>query len=69
MTMQDNGRLTMSLSEFAAATACSRNLVYSLARQDKLPVPVIFLGSKRMCVSRRAVEALLAADKPKESQP
>ena len=67
MTRQSNGRLTMTLTEFAAATGCSRNLAYLLARQDKLPVPVIFLGSKRMCVSRRAVEALLATDKPKES--
>lgn len=67
MMTQDNGRLTMNLTEFAAATGCSRNLAYLLARRDKLPVPVIFIGDKRMCVSRRAVEALLAADKPKES--
>ena len=66
--MQDsNGRLTMNLAEFAAATGCSRNLTYLLARQDRLPVPVIFMGQKRMVVSRRAVEALLAVDKPKGS--
>lgn len=57
--MQNNERLTMTIPEFAEATGCSRNLAYLLARQDKLPVPVIKIGSKRMCVSRRAVEALL----------
>lgn len=57
--MQDN-RLTMTIPEFAEATGCSRNLAYLLARADKLPVPVIRLGEKRMCVSRRAVLRLLS---------
>lgn len=52
-------RLTMTIGEFAEATGCSRNLAFRLARADKLPVPVIRLGEKRMCVSRRAVLALL----------
>jgi len=51
--------LTMTIPEFAKATGCSRNLAYNLARQNKLPVPVIHLGEKRMCVSRMAVERLL----------
>ena len=55
----ENECLTMTIPEFAEATGCSRNLAYSLARQDKLPVQVIRLGEKRMCVSRRAVLALL----------
>jgi len=49
----------MTIPEFAEATGISRNLAYSLARQDKLPVPVIHLGGKRMVISRRAVERLL----------
>jgi excisionase family DNA binding protein len=52
-------RLTMTIPEFAKATGCSKNLAYSLARQGKLPVPVICLGARRMVVSRRAVEQLL----------
>ena len=61
--MQDNGeRLTMSIPEFAKATGCSRNLAFRLARLNKLPVPVIFLGEKRMVVSRRCVEKLLAGE-------
>jgi predicted DNA-binding transcriptional regulator AlpA len=52
-------RLTLSIPEFAEATGCSRNLAFRLARQNKLPVPVIFIGEKRMCVSRKAVERLL----------
>jgi hypothetical protein len=57
--MSDNERLTMTIAEFAKATGCSKNLAYLLAGQDKLPVPVIRLGQKRMCVSRKAVLALL----------
>ena len=57
--MPDNERLTMTIAEFAKATGCSRNLAYLLARQDKLPVPVIRLGEKRMCVSRKAVLTVL----------
>ena len=57
--MQDNERLTMTISQLAAAIGCSRYLAYSLARQDKLPVKVIRLGEKRMVVSRKAVQRLL----------
>ena len=60
--MANNGRLTMTIAEFARAIGCSKNLVYLLARQDKLPVPVIRIGSKRMCVSKRAVERLLSTN-------
>ena len=58
----ENEKLTMSIPEFAMLTCCSKGLAYSLARQNKLPVPVIFLGEKRMCVSRSAVLALLSAN-------
>lgn len=63
--MVNNERLTMSIKEFAAVTGCSKNLAYQLARGDKLPVPVIHLGDKRMCVSKRAVEALLSGETQK----
>jgi hypothetical protein len=56
-------RLTMTIPEFAKAYGCSRNLAFSLARKNQLPVPVIFLGQKRMVVSRAAVMALLAERK------
>jgi len=65
--MQNNERLTLTISEFAEATGCSRNLAFRLARQNKLPVEVIFIGEKRMCVSRRAVEALLSGKCQKEN--
>jgi len=58
-------RLTMSIPEFAEATGVSRNLAFRLARQNKLPVEVIFIGEKRMCVSKRAVEALLSGETQK----
>ena len=64
--MVTNERLTMTIKEFAQATGCSKNLAFRLARENRLPVPVIFIGDKRMVVSRKAVEALLEADKPKE---
>ena len=57
--MENSERLTMTIPEFAEATGTSRNLCYSLARANRLPVPVIFLGEKRMCVSRKAVQTLL----------
>ena len=59
--MQDSERLTMSIPEFASVSGISKNLAYSLARQDSLPVPIIRLG-KRMVLSRRAVERLLNGD-------
>ena|GEM_PF-850841 len=59
--VRDNERLTMTISELAAAIGCSRYLAYSLARQNKLPVNVIRLGDKRMVVSRKAVLDLLKA--------
>ena len=55
----NNESLVMSIAEFARVTSCSRNLAFRLARQDLLPVPVIYIGEKRMCVSRQAVERLL----------
>jgi predicted DNA-binding transcriptional regulator AlpA len=58
-------RLTMTIPEFAKATGCSRNLAFRLARQNRLPVPVIFIGPKRMCISRRAVEVLLSGEAQK----
>jgi predicted DNA-binding transcriptional regulator AlpA len=50
---------TMKIPEVAKVLGFSRNCAYALARIDQLPVPVIRLGSKRLCVSRRAVERLL----------
>jgi predicted DNA-binding transcriptional regulator AlpA len=55
-------RLTMTIPEFAAVVGLSRNLAYSLARQGKLPVPVIKLGTRRMVVSRKAVDRLLSGE-------
>jgi len=59
--MVDSERLTMTLPEFAKAIGCSRGLIYDLARQSKLPVPIIRLG-RRMVLSRKAVELLLSGD-------
>lgn len=67
--MQDSERLTMTIPEFAQATGISKDLAYSLAREDRLPVPVIKLGGKRMVLSRRAVLALLEGNGKPESIP
>ena len=64
--MTADKRLTMTISEFAEVTGCSRHLAYSLARQNKLPVSVIRLGSKRMVLSRAAVMELMDHRKPTE---
>ena len=68
MEMITEKRLTMTISEFAEVTGCSRHLAYSLARRNELPVAVIFIGSKRMVVSRAAVMELLAQRKNSEKQ-
>ncbi len=66
--MENNERLTMTIPEFADAAGISKNLAYSLAKQDRLGVKVIYLG-KRMVLSRKAVCALLEGngDKPEGS--
>jgi len=58
-------RLTMTIPEFSEATGCSKNLAFRLARLDRLPVKVIFIGEKRMCLSRKAVLALLSGEAQK----
>ena len=67
--MTADKRLTMTISEFAEVIGCSRHLAYSLARQNKLPVDVIRLGSKRMVLSRAAVMELMDHRKPTEERP
>ena len=61
--MTEDDRLTMTISEFAKLYGCSRQLAYSLAREDRLPVPVIHLGLHRTVISRSAVMDLLAERK------
>ncbi len=58
----NNDSLTMNIPEVAKALGISRGNCYSLARQGKLPVPVIKLGERRMVVSRRALEHLLSVN-------
>ena len=48
-------RLTMTLPELATALSCSKATIYDLAKRDKLPVPVLRIGEKRLVVSRKAV--------------
>jgi len=57
--MNNEAPLTMKIDELAKVLGICRYLAYSLARQDALPVPVIRLGNKRLCVSRKAVLELL----------
>ena len=59
-------KLTLPIESASAMLGISRNLGYKLAREGKLP-GVIKLGEKRMVVSRKALEELLAsAVRPKE---
>lgn len=59
--VREGERLTMTLPEFARISGISKNLAYSLAKQDRLGVKVIYLG-RRMVLSRKAVEALLSGN-------
>ncbi len=56
--MQNNERLTLSVTEAAVCLGISKNLAYALAREGKLP-GLIRLGNKRMVVSRIQLENLL----------
>lgn len=57
-TLRKAKRETMSLEEFFEVLGYNRTSGYALAREDRLPVPVIRIG-RRMLVSRRAVDDLL----------
>lgn len=58
--MQNSERLTLNLPELAKILGISKGNCYSLAQQNRLPVPVIKLGTRRMVVSWKAVENLLS---------
>lgn len=62
--METNKRLTMTLLEFASLSGISKNLAYSLAKQDCLGVKIIRLG-KRMLLSRKAALDLLNGNSDK----
>ena len=49
----------MSIAELAKELHISNPTAYGLARRNALPVPTIFIGERRMCVSRAAVLRLL----------
>lgn len=53
--------LTWSIETAAQKLGISRNLAFRLARENLLP-GVIHLGSKRMVVSKLAIEKLLQGD-------
>ena len=58
--MQDSERLTLNLPELARVLGISKGNCYSLAKQGRLPVPVIKLGDRRIVVPQKAVEDLLS---------
>ena len=51
----------INVGEVAERLAISRSLAYKLAREGRLPVPVIRLG-RRVVVPRRALDRLLNND-------
>jgi len=64
--MNNSQKLTMTIDELVELGFGSRNTLYQLARQNKLPVPTISVG-RRLYVSRLAVQKLLQNEgKPKE---
>ena len=65
--MVTEGRLTVTIPEFARLAGISKNQAYALAATDSLGVPIIRLG-RRMVLSRKAVLVLLSGqDKEKDS--
>ena len=62
MVTGNNERLVYTIDDLVRLGFGSRNTLYRLARLNKLPVPTIYIGEKKMCVSRQAVEALLSGE-------
>jgi excisionase family DNA binding protein len=56
-------RQTISVTEAAKILGCSASLVYRIARAGKLP-GAIFLGKRRVVVSRKALEQFIANPPP-----
>lgn len=56
--MQNNERLTLSITETAAALGVSRPMVYRLIQADGFPV--LNIGSRRL-VPKKALEAWIEA--------
>ncbi len=59
-------RQTINIGTVGELLGISRPVAYELARSDQLPVPVIRLG-RRMVVSKRALEEVLAAHKDNDA--
>lgn len=59
MSPEQTKRPTATIEEVADVFGIARSTAYMLAKENRLPVPVIRLG-RRMVVSRAAVERLLA---------
>ena len=54
-------RRTMTIEEVAAALGIDRTTAYALAKEDRLPAPVIRLG-RRLVVGRAALERALSGE-------
>lgn len=55
----------LKLTEAAAQLGLGYPMMWRLAKQDRLPVPVVRFGS-RMFVAQEAIDELLAQRKPSE---
>jgi excisionase family DNA binding protein len=64
--VQDDGRLTYTLTEAASRLGISRALAYEAAQRGELPVCRI---GRRVLVPRVALLRLLEQDAPLDSQP
>ena len=59
-------RRTVTIPEFADELGIDRSTAYALAKDDRLPVPVIRVG-RRILLGRDAVERLLSGDTTRPS--
>lgn len=60
---------TVSIGIMAQELGISRDMAYRLAREDRLPIPVIrFPGTRRMVVSRSALDDLLMQRKEEATE-
>jgi len=64
---EDTQRRTLTIPEAAAVIGISRAAAYELAKENRLPVPVIRAG-KRLLVSRAALEEVLSRQHSESTQ-
>jgi excisionase family DNA binding protein len=67
MSSEQTKRATATIEEVAETFGIARSTAYLLAKENRLPIPVIRLG-RRMVVARAALDRILLSVTPEEPE-